>query len=96
MIISLTNSDLKCEIDDSDWSLVKDYSWYLKQSGFNSYVCTSKREGNQVRTIRIHRLIMAAGDDEETHHIDFDILNNKRNNLQNLSKQKHRKIHLEN
>jgi len=39
---------------------------------------------------------MAAGDDEETHHIDFDILNNKRNNLQNLSKQKHRKIHLEN
>lgn len=100
LYLDLTNSDLKCQIDNEDFLLVKGLSWRLKQSGFNQYVCASKREGNQVRTIRLHRLLWeihfeVIPEGYEIHHKDTNILNNQLNNLESLEKKKHRRLHLE-
>ena len=70
---------LDIHFDDSDWDLIKKFTWSLKQSNKKLYVhaidCESKLK------IYMHRLIMSAPDDKSIDHRDGNGLNNRRDNL---------------
>lgn len=88
--VVLTNSFKTALIDDHNAALVLQYSWYLKRASFNWYVATSVRQGNKVKTILLHRLIMPTDKKHDIHHKNGNPLNNLENNLEIIS---HRSCH---
>lgn len=76
MLIDLINSDKKALIDESDYELVKNYSWLLSTLG---YAVTARTGcGKQ---LYMHRVIAEAKKDEKVDHINHDLLNNTKSNL---------------
>ena len=78
-VIELTQGKVSV-IDDSDYILLKKYSWSYHKDGY----AHSKIVWNgKPRMILMHRLIMGIVDNPKlmTDHIDMDGLNNKRSNL---------------
>jgi HNH endonuclease len=61
------------KVDDDDFELVSQYSWY-ENEGYAITYCKGKR-------IRMHRLIMNAPDGVDVDHRDQDKLNNQKYNL---------------
>lgn len=80
--IPLSNSDQVALVSDEDYELVSRYTWRLKKSAYTTYVCTSIRCGDDVRTVRLHRLIMNPKERDDVHHEDTNPLNNQRENLE--------------
>lgn len=80
--IKLSNSESVAIVFDCDYDLVSRYTWRLKKSANKSYVCTTIRENGGFRTVRLHRLIMNPTERQDVHHVDRNILNNQRNNLE--------------
>lgn len=65
-------------IDVEDVDTVKEYKWYLKKEGYVYYAKES---------IRLHRLIMDAQEDEIVDHINGDKLDNRKSNLRICTQQ---------
>lgn len=85
--LKLTNTPATATVSDCDIERILAYSksWRLKFSNAVWYVVTSKREGNKVRTIRLHRFIMNCPVGMTVEHKDGDALNNDRENLECMS-----------
>lgn len=79
--IPLSNSNQTAIVSDEDYDLVNRYTWRLKKSAYSQYVCTSIREGQDVRTVRLHRFIMNPQERQDVHHEDSNSLHNWRENL---------------
>lgn len=87
--IKLSNSELIAMVSNCDYDSVSQYAWRLKKSAHSQYVCTSIRDGQDVRTVRLHRLIMNPTEREDVHHVDHNRLNNQRDNLETIAHDYH-------
>lgn len=77
--IQLGRSGLFAEIDNADFDLISGCKWYV----FKDQNCIYAKNRNNVR---MHRLLMAAKENEEIDHKDGNGLNNKRNNLRRATR----------
>lgn len=69
-------------IDAADAHLVDKWNWVVVLKKFNGkYAYRSIGPRGKQKTIYLHRVIMNASDGIEVDHIDFNGLNNRRNNL---------------
>lgn len=80
-------------IDKEDKIKCLAFRWRLKKSAHTSYICASKRENGKIKTIRLQRFIMNAPENMEVHHKNEDIYDNRKENLQLLTGDEHRKLH---
>jgi len=88
--IKLANSSDQIMIDDEDYLLVCQYSWRLKKSAHKEYVCASRTINRKHTTVRLHRLIMNAAPGMDVHHINRNVLDNRKENLEELPMEQHR------
>jgi hypothetical protein len=66
-------------VDDEDVEFLNKFHWRLTPSGY-AYA-----------TVYMHRLVMSTPIGRETHHKDRNRLNNRKINLENMSRDDHRK-----
>lgn len=64
-------------IDDADFEWLSQWKW----TWLNGYAGHYYREGNKVRVIGMHRIILGAKPEELCDHINGDKLDNRRQNL---------------
>jgi len=83
-------------IDRDDFDKIKDHTWFVQQSKATAYVITKKRVNGKVKTVRLHRLIANCPDGMETHHVNFNPMDNRKLNLDNMTPKDHRHLHTEN
>lgn len=90
--LKLSNSDKVALIDEEDYLMCSQYTWRLKIDGRTQtlYVATSKRVGSKMKTIRLHRLVMNATPGMDVHHINFDSIDNRKENLVKVAPGEHR------
>lgn len=91
--LPLTNSDERIIIDDTLAADLSRFRWNLDRDG---YARRSVRDGAKVRTIRIHRFIVGLSWEDEgldVDHINFNRLDNRRENLRPLPVSKNRGRH---
>lgn len=70
-------------IDDKDFELVSNYSWYY----CDGYAMSGKYIGNyKTKTILMHRLINDTPDGFDTDHINRDKLDNRKINLRSVTR----------
>jgi hypothetical protein len=72
-------------VDDEDYSLVSQYTWYAKKSRRCYYALTNQRK--TLKHISMHRLIMNPKPDEEIDHINCIGTDNRRCNLRIVTHQ---------
>lgn len=65
-------------IDDDDIEIFNKYKWHINDSG---YVVWRGIINGKKKTVRLHRLIMHADDDQIVDHINRDKLDNRKSNL---------------
>ncbi len=85
MLINLTKGFVT-EIDDEDYSIIKNYSWCVDIKKHNGYtinyaIAGTKKPDGKRTTIYMHRLLMNAPKGVLVDHKDRDGLNNHRHNL---------------
>lgn len=79
--LPLSNRPFPTWVDADIHHLVKHRTWRVKESDRGEYVCTSVRIGGKNRTVRLHRFIMNCPRGKQVHHLDGDVFNNVRSNL---------------
>lgn len=62
-------------VDDGDYPLLSQYKWFYKKNKNGGYAART------LKTIRMHRVILNATEDEEVDHINNNGLDNRRTNL---------------
>lgn len=83
--IALTNSPLIALVDDKDFPFLAQFLWRAKKSdGSKSLYCAARDVviGEKKLTVRMHRLITEADDDQMVFHINGNTMDNRRRNLQ--------------
>jgi len=89
-IIILTGKHGICTmVSDDDYDELSKYRWFAKPSAQCFYVCRSKRVGSKVVTVRMHREIAKTPDSMDCDHVDYDTMNNQRENLRNVTRLVH-------
>ena len=86
--IKLTQGKISL-IDDKDFLLVSKYKWCASYSKLTkTYYALSNRKtkAGKFKTIKMHRIIMAAKSGFFVDHINHDTLDNRRNNLRIVNK----------
>lgn len=73
--IKLTKGEIAF-IDEEDYPLVSQYSWYFHSAGYAAHFNSKTKE-----TILMHRLIMNPPKELDVDHIDSNRLNNQKLNL---------------
>jgi hypothetical protein len=68
-------------IDEADFDLVSQHKWQAKPHRRTVYAAAGLYENGRHRVIRMHRLILQAGDGQSVDHINGDGLDNRRANL---------------
>lgn len=81
-------------VDDDDYAYLSQFSWYLHSNGYTSgrrheRVCTSINRKHS----KMHRVVMGVTDPKLTvDHINGNVLDNRKENLQILNFQEHAKV----
>lgn len=70
---------LMATVDTADLELLKPFTWNYSKGYAVTYIWNGGRK-NRI-TIAMHRMVMAAGDNDEVDHFDQDRLNNRKANL---------------
>jgi hypothetical protein len=86
--ISLTQGKV-VQVDDEDHEQLSKWRWYASRRGKTWYAFRKDCSGGRKRTILMHRQIMGEPAGLEIHHEDNDGLNNKRGNLNSLTRSQH-------
>jgi len=80
-------------VDNEDFQVMKKYYWRAVKSHSNFYaVRRIVREGRTI-TQRMHRIIAKTPPDQQCHHENHNTLDNRRENLSNMTEQEHSYIH---
>lgn len=81
-------------VDDDDYAYLSQFSWYLSTNGY-----TNGRKHLRVRStidgkgVKLHRVVMGVTDPKLTvDHINGNVLDNRKENLQILSFQDHARL----
>jgi len=91
-ILKVGNVDVL--LDDWDWLRLCRYKWRLKDNGIgHKSIARVQRKHGKVKTIYMHREIMNTPAGLETHHKKTygDAIDNRKENLENLTKAEHNK-----
>jgi hypothetical protein len=83
--ISLSKG-FRAKVSDRDYARVKKYSWHVSESIDGVFYARAWIKGKHVY---LHRFIKKPRKGQVAHHRDGDTLNCTRQNLINLSKEKH-------
>lgn len=77
--------------DDQFEEVVSKFKWYLGNGG---YVRTKIFDGEKIKSISMHRLILGCIDSKkDCHHINKNVLDNRLENLTLLDRKKHWEFH---
>ena len=79
-------------IDPDNWQMMATNHWHIKYSHSIPYVVRKSTKHGKTKTIRLHREIMATPEGMETHHKNRNSLDNRRENLVNVTPERHRQI----
>src|SRR5688572_25831341 len=81
-------------VDDADYASLAAHKWYAKKKRATAQVFYASRKVNR-RSVDMHRVILGLTDGAlECHHLNGDGLDNRRENLQALTKAEHRHRHM--
>ena len=83
-------------VDDEDYERVSKYKWQATWGGYCYYATRIPWNKGKRHEIRMHRFILNAPDDKIVDHIDFNGLNNRRDNIRTCThsqSQYHRRSH---
>lgn len=85
---SKKHKGLAALVDHADVSLVSEYDWHpvWDRNTKSFYAVTTVKERGRRRPVRMHRLVVAAKNDEFVDHINHDTLDNRRTNLRLCSR----------
>jgi len=81
------------KISTIDFPEVSKYTWYLKKSFCRKYVYRCYRINGKKRYQSLHRFIMLPPSGYVVHHINKDVLDNRRSNLLSMPIFDHIKKH---
>ena len=88
-LIPLTNSKEFAIVDGADWPSVFRHTWYLKRSAWCSYVSRCFKRDRRVVTMRLHTFIMQPPKNFDVHHVEGNVLDNRRSKLEIIEHKKH-------
>jgi hypothetical protein len=88
-----TNADEPIKVSPCDYDIIKQHTWYIKQSFSRAYAYTSYQVNNIKYYFAMHRMIMDPQGGEVVHHVNGDTLDNRRSNLLVMSEFDHIKRH---
>lgn len=89
----VTRDDFHIKISPEDYDALSKFSWFIKWSNHLPYACRKiVRDGKEI-IIRMHSQITGCKWPNETHHINKNTLDNRRENLLCCSKLVHRMHH---
>ncbi|KKL24391.1 hypothetical protein LCGC14_2415780 [marine sediment metagenome] len=98
-MIKLSSGE-EVRVDDKDYDNLNAFKWHLHRSGNfkhlgKPYAARSQaRKGEHPVTIRMHRQIMNCPKGMDVDHLDDDVLNNQRHNLERTThKENMRRTH---
>jgi len=83
-------------INAEDYELIEPYEWYAHQHHCSTYAAARAKIRGRWRTLRMHRLIAHTPPRMITHHLNHNTLDNRRENLLNLTSKEHTKYHTDN
>lgn len=93
--VSLGNG-LYATIDESKLDLVSGYNWKAEQFKCSFYAVAKTRIKGRIRKIRMHRLIAQTPRRQVCHHLNHNTLDNRRQNLLNMTPNEHMIFHSNN
>ena len=83
-------------VSPEDYPTLTNYRWRLVRAKWNSYAKAEyKRDGKRF-TISMHRLVARTPFGMVCHHVNSRTLDNRRQNLRNMSKADHKILHTTN
>lgn len=84
--------DVDVLLDDWDWLRLCRYKWRVKGhgKGYKNIARTERKNGKH-HTIYMHREIMNTPEGMECHHIEGNTFDNRKEMLENLTKEEHLK-----
>lgn len=80
-------------IDPEDKPLLDKFTWHAHQHYGHFYACTTFRRNKKIIHLRMHRLVAKTPNHQVCHHRNCNSLDNRRNNLENMSKSDHNRLH---
>jgi len=92
-ILKVGNIDVL--LDDWDWLRLCRKKWRIKNNGLeHKSIARTYRKNNIHYTEYMHREIMKTPEDMECHHKNENTFDNRKENLENLTRQEHLKKHI--
>jgi hypothetical protein len=89
------NPRIAAVVDIDDYEKLQGKHWRLKRSGHCWYAARKVRTQHGDYWIKLHREIMNTPPGYDCHHKNKHTLDNRRENLENLTKDEHASRHLE-
>lgn len=83
-------------VDDDLYPGLMKFHWYAFQRHRSWYARTTIRNGDHVFHINMHRLVAKTEFGMVCHHVNGNTLDNRRSNLQNMTKTNHNTYHANN
>lgn len=87
------NDGKVCIVDTDLLPVLLKFKWRAVKARHNWYAKTSFRKGDKIITLSMHRFIAKTRLPQVTHHKNFNSLDNRRSNLQSMSKNSHKALH---
>lgn len=78
-------------LDDWDWLRLCRYKWRVKKCRDQKYIARTYRKKGIHYTVYMHREIMNTPEGMECHHKEGNTFDNRKEMLENLTKQEHMK-----
>ncbi len=86
-------NDMVTLVDPSVFPIVSKFHWYAKKSRGKYYACTKVVKCGKVKFFRMHRVLALTPKGMICHHINWNSLDNRRENLQNMTHYEHAKYY---
>ncbi len=77
--------------DPKWWEVLKKLHWYAKKSRGLYYACAKVYFAGEIKFLRMHRIVAHTPDGMIPHHLNGNSLDNRRDNLLNITEFEHAK-----
>jgi len=81
-------------VDAELYPALRKYHWRAEKSHNVIYAIARIKRNGKTTTIRMHRLVMNCPPDKFVHHINHNSLDNRRENLLNVTQKQHFLLHI--